>query len=104
MYRRGPGPGLRGPFPWGLLNALYACKGKVVSKERLAREACEIEIDILKEPIGKQDQYAAAFGNINYIRFNRDETVDVSPILLTESVKKKFEERLCLYHVGGERR
>lgn len=100
----GTGLGSSSAFTVGLLNALYACKGKVVSKERLAREACEVEIDILKEPIGKQDQYAAAFGNINYIRFNRDETVDVSPILLTEPAKKRLEESLCLYHIGGERR
>src|SRR3990172_8946911 len=104
MYRRGPGPGLRGPFPWGLLNALYACKGKVVSKERLAREACEIEIDILKEPIGKQDQYAAAYGNINYIRFNSDDTVDVKPVFLMNSDKKSIEDDLCLYYVGGNRK
>ena len=100
----GTGLGSSSSFTVGLLNALYAYKGKVVSKERLAQEACEIEIDILGEPIGKQDQYAAAYGNINYIRFNKDETVDVSPILLTESAKKRLEECLCLYHVGGERR
>ena len=100
----GTGLGSSSAFTVGLLNALYAYKGKVVPKERLSREACEIEIDILGEPIGKQDQYAAAFGNINYIRFNRDETVDVSPILLTESVKKSLEAHLYLYHVGGERR
>lgn len=100
----GTGLGSSSSFTVGLLNALYAYKGKVVSKERLASEACEIEIDILCEPIGKQDQYAASYGNINYIKFNKDETVDVSPILLTESVKKQFEECLCLYYVGGERR
>lgn len=100
----GTGLGSSSSFTVGLLNALYACKGKVISKERLAQEACEIEIDILGEPIGKQDQYAAAYGNINYIRFNKDETVDVSPILLTEPAKKRFEESLCMYYVGGERR
>ena len=100
----GTGLGSSSAFTVGLLNALYAYKGKVVSKERLAREACEIEIDILGEPIGKQDQYGSAFGNINYIRFNQDETVNVSPILLTESVKKRLETCLYLYHVGGERR
>lgn len=100
----GTGLGSSSSFTVGLLNALYAYKGKVVSKERLAREACEIEIDILGEPIGKQDQYAAAFGNINYIRFNKDETVDVSQILLSESIKKRFEDNLFMYHVGGERR
>jgi len=100
----GTGLGSSSAFTVGLLNALYAYKGRAVSKERLAAEACEIEIDILGEPIGKQDQYAAAYGNINYIRFNKDETVDVSPILLTESARKILESNLCLYYVGGKRR
>ena len=88
----------------GLLNALYAYRGKVVSKERLAAEACEIEIDVLGEPIGKQDQYAAACGNINHIAFNRDETVNVTPILMSEPAKRLLENRLCLYYIGGDRR
>ena len=99
----GTGLGSSSAFTVGLLNALYAYRGKTVSSGRLAREASEIEIDILKEPIGKQDQYAAAFGGLNYLRFNRDETVEVSPILLTESVKKKLETKLRLYYVGGMR-
>ncbi len=100
----GTGLGSSSSFTVGLLNALYAYRGKIVSKEKLAKEACEIEIDILGEPIGKQDQYAAAYGNINYIKFNKDETVDVSPILLSELIKKKLEGGLCLYYIGGERR
>lgn len=100
----GTGLGSSSAFTVGLLNALYAYKGKVVSKERLAAETCEIEIDILKEPIGKQDQYAVAYGNINYIKFNKDETVDVSPILLTEEAREKLEDRLCLYYIGGKRK
>lgn len=100
----GTGLGSSSAFTVGLLNALYAYKGKVVPKERLAAEACEIEIDILREPIGKQDQYAVAYGNINYIKFNKDETVDVSPILLTEPAREKLEDRLCLYYIGGKRK
>ena len=100
----GTGLGSSSAFTVGLLNALYAYKGKVVSKERLAAEACEIEIDILKEPIGKQDQYAVAYGSINYIKFNKDETVDISPILLAEPARKKLEDRLCLYYIGGKRK
>lgn len=100
----GTGLGSSSSFTVGLLNALYAYKGSTVTKERIAREACEIEIDILKEPIGKQDQYAAAYGNINYIRFNRDETVDVSPILLTDRSKRRLEANLRLYYVGGKRK
>src|SRR4030067_3849013 len=100
----GTGLGSSSSFTIGLLNALYAHKGIVVSNEKLAQEACEIEIDILGEPIGKQDQYAVAYGNINHIRFNKDETVYVSQILLTESARKALETNLCLYHVGGNRR
>jgi len=99
----GTGLGSSSSFTVGLLNALYAYKGKVVSKQRLAEEACEIEIDILKEPIGKQDQFAAAYGNVNHIRFNMDETVEVTPILLPESTKNMFEKTLCLYYTGGQR-
>lgn len=100
----GTGLGSSSAFTVGLLNALYAYKGNVVSKERLASEACEIEIDILNEPIGKQDQYAVAYGNINYIKFNKDETVNVSSILLTASAREKLENGLCLFYVGGKRR
>jgi len=100
----GTGLGSSCSFTVGLLNALYAYKGKMVSKEKLAREACEIEIDILGEPIGKQDQYAAAYGNVNYIRFNKDETVTVSPILLTETATTRIEKMFSLYYVGGNRK
>ena len=68
----GTGLGSSSSFTVGLLSALYAYKGKIVSKEKLAQEACEIEIEILGEPIGKRDQYAAAYGNINYIRFTKE--------------------------------
>jgi len=99
----GTGLGSSSSFTVGLLNALYAYKGKVISKKRLAEEACQIEIDILGEPIGKQDQYATAYGNLNYIRFNRDETVDVSLVFLNETSREKLESRVALYYVGGKR-
>lgn len=100
----GTGLGSSSSFTVGLLNALYAYRGKVIAKQRLAAEACDIEINVLREPIGKQDQFAAAYGNINHIRFNRDETVEVSPILLTESAKRRLEKCLCLYYLGGQRK
>src|SRR3989338_751975 len=100
----GSGLGSSSAFTVGLLNALYAYKGKKVSKQTLAEEACEIEVDILGEPIGKQDQYITAHGNINYIRFNKDETVNISPISLTVSGHKNLEDSLSLYYIGGERR
>lgn len=100
----GTGLGSSSAFTVGLLHALYAYKGKTVSKETLAREACEIEIDIVGEPIGKQDQYSAAYGGMNYIRFDKDETVTVLPIMLSEGAHKKLEKRMCLYYIGGDRR
>ncbi len=100
----GTGLGSSSAFTVGLLHALYTHKGRVVSKEKLAREACEIEINILGEPIGKQDQYSTAYGDLNYIRFNKDEGVVVSPIQLKEITQKKLCERLYLYYLGGERK
>ena len=91
-------------FTVGLLHALYAFKGETISKEKLAQEACEIEIDVLGEPIGKQDQYAAAYGGINVIRFNHDETVMVSPITISANTKKTLEKNLRLYFTGETRR
>ena len=99
----GTGLGSSSAFTVGLLHALYAYKGRVVSKERLAREACEIEIEILGEPIGKQDQYAVAFGNLNYIKFYKDETVAVTPIVIDEDCKNNLEQYLYLYYTGGVR-
>ena len=84
----------------GVLNALYAYKGIFASAERLAKEACEIEIDILKHPIGKQDQYICAYGGMNYIQFNKDGTVFVDPIICTAETKKKLHSRLMLFYTG----
>lgn len=86
-----------------LLQVLYAYKGRCVSKERLAKDACDIEIDTLKEPIGKQDQYAVSFGGINYIRFNKDDSVNVEPILSSQENKLRLEKNLMLCYIGGER-
>ena len=66
------GLGSSSSFSVGLLNALYALKGQMVKKETLAKQAAEIEIDILKRNMGKQDHYAAAYGGINIITFNSD--------------------------------
>lgn len=84
----------------GTLNALYAYMGKHVSAEKLAREASEIEIDILGAPIGKQDQYAAAYGGFNHIKFHKNEEVTVDPILLKKSTKQELNKNLLLFHTG----
>ncbi len=99
----GTGLGSSCTFTVGLLHALYAYKGKFVSHERLAREASKIEIDILGEPIGKQDQYAASHGNLNYIQFNSDETVDVIPIVCNAETKKQLQKNFLLFYTGVTR-
>lgn len=99
----GTGLGSSCSFTIGLLHALYAYKGKFVSQERLAQEACKIEITILNEPIGKQDQYAAAYGNLNYIQFNPDEAVDVRPIVCHPEIKKQLQKNLLLFWTGMTR-
>lgn len=91
-------------FTVGLLKALYAYKGIYVSNEEIAKQACNIEIDILKEPIGKQDQYAVAVGGMNYIKFNKDESVLIEPIICPIENKKKLEENLLLFYTGVTRK
>jgi D-glycero-alpha-D-manno-heptose-7-phosphate kinase len=71
---------------------------------RLAGETCQIEIDILKRPIGKQDQYAAAFGNLNIIKFNCDDTVNLQHLLVEEGIKRSLEANLMLIYTGVTRK
>ena len=99
----GAGLGSSGSFAVGLLNALYAYKGVLKSAEDLAREACHIEIDILGEPIGKQDQYIAAYGGFRYIQFNPDETVVTEPILWSNKNKEELVENLLVLYTGDVR-
>jgi len=96
----GTGLGSSSSFTVGLLNALYTFKGEQKSSEYLANKACQIEIDILKQPIGKQDQYAAAFGNINYFRFNADETVSHEPLKLSTHDMNKLNKKMLLFYTG----
>lgn len=99
----GIGLGSSSALAVGVLNALYAYKGQHVSAERLAREACEIEISVLKNPIGKQDQYIAAYGGFQYIKFNRDESVFVDPVIFPHETKRLLNDRLLLYYTGTTR-
>ncbi len=97
---QGTGLGSSSSYTVGLLNALYAYKGYHAEPERLAREACQIEIERCGKPIGKQDQYIAAYGNTQYIRFNPDETVYVDPIICPGEIKKRLQSRLLLFYTG----
>jgi D-glycero-alpha-D-manno-heptose-7-phosphate kinase len=96
----GIGLGSSSSLAVGVLNALYAYKGKHVSAEHLAQKACEIEIDILRHPIGKQDQYAAAYGGFNFIQFNKDESVFVDPIICDRETREKLNRKLLLFYTG----
>lgn len=96
----GTGMGSSSSYVVGLLNALYAYQGKHVNAEKLARQACQIEIDILKKPIGKQDQYIAAYGGFQYIQFNSNESVYVDPIVCKIETKKILEKKLLLFYTG----
>jgi len=96
----GSGLGASSSLTVGVLNALHALKGERVSAETLAREACQIEIEILDRPIGKQDQYAAAYGGFNYIQFNRDESVLVEPINCHKETRSSLANNLLLFYTG----
>lgn len=96
----GTGLGSSSAFTVGLLHTLYCYQGKYVSKGRLAEEASVIEIDKLGNPIGKQDQYAAAFGGLNFISFHKDDTVSVEPIVTRAETLKKLQDNLVMFYTG----
>jgi D-glycero-alpha-D-manno-heptose-7-phosphate kinase len=99
----GTGLGSSSSLTVGLLNALYAYRGQVTSARRLAEESCRIEIDILKKPIGRQDQYAAAFGGVNYIRFHSDHSVDVEPVPCRPEILRELERRIIILYTEKRR-
>ncbi|MDZ7318615.1 MAG: GHMP kinase [candidate division KSB1 bacterium] len=99
----GSGLGSSSSITVGLLNAFYAYRGELVTAEQLAREACEIEIDILGKPIGKQDQYIAAYGGFRFFRFLPNEEVIVERIPLENSRKRRFGSNLLLFFTGTTR-
>jgi D-glycero-alpha-D-manno-heptose-7-phosphate kinase len=99
----GSGLGSSSSFTVGLLNAFYAFRGEQVPAERLAREACEIEIGRLSKPIGKQDQYIAAYGGLRSFRFRRDGAVDVKPLSLPGEKVRELSGRLHLFFTGKTR-
>ncbi len=100
----GTGMGSSSSFTVGLLHNLYTSIGKKVIKGELAEEACLIEIELLKEPIGKQDQYAAAYGGMNVIRFDKDGTTAVDPLDLSTAAKEELEGNLLMFYLGTQRK
>lgn len=98
----GTGMGSSSSFTVGLLHNLYRASGIPADKERLAKEACRIEIDVLKEPIGKQDQYAAAYGGLNIFRFQSNGDVVVEPIEVEQEVIAQFQSNLLMFYLGEQ--
>jgi D-glycero-alpha-D-manno-heptose-7-phosphate kinase len=99
----GTGMGSSSSLTVGLLSALHAYRHRVVGPDILASQACAIEIDRLNKPIGRQDQYAAAFGGLNYIRFNSDDSVDVEPVPCRAETLKELEAHSLLLYTGQTR-
>jgi D-glycero-alpha-D-manno-heptose-7-phosphate kinase len=99
----GSGLGSSSAFTVCLLNALYYYKGNIVSKYKLAEDASHIMMDILKEPIGKQDQYASAFGSLNHLEITTDGRVTITPINISHANLKKLESNLMLFYTGFTR-
>jgi D-glycero-alpha-D-manno-heptose-7-phosphate kinase len=97
---KGTGLGSSSSFTVGLMHALYAHRGLHVPAERLAAEACEIEIGRCGEPIGKQDQYAAAYGGLSFIRFNQDDSVCVDPIICRRETIRDLESQILVFYTG----
>jgi D-glycero-alpha-D-manno-heptose-7-phosphate kinase len=99
----GTGLGSSGSFATALLKALHAHKKGLIHPRELAEQACHIEIDVLKEPIGKQDQYIAAFGGITSFEFGTDDTVRAHPLNLSSETLYNLEDNLLLYFTGYSR-
>ena len=99
---RGTGLGSSSAVTVGLLNALHRFAGNNASPEQLAEEACRIEIDVLGQPIGRQDQYAAAFGGVNSISFGAD-GVEINPVKISPYVSKRLSEEFTLVFTGTSR-
>lgn len=99
----GSGLGSSSSITVGLLNAFYAYRGEQVSPERLAREACEIEIDLLGKPIGIQDQYIAAYGNLRFFEFRKDGKVYSESFNLSDEEKRRLVSNLLTFYTGKTR-
>jgi D-glycero-alpha-D-manno-heptose-7-phosphate kinase len=99
----GTGLGSSSSITVGLLHALYTYRGEIVTQRTLADQACHIEIERLHKPIGRQDQYIAAFGNMRFISFN-EKGIDIEYIQLASELKRKLESSLMLFYTGITRK
>lgn len=99
----GTGLGSSGSFTTSLLKALHTLKNNLVHPQQLAEDACHIELDLLKEPIGKQDQYIAAYGGVTCFEFNADGTVAAYPLKIDKETLYNLEDNLLLFFTGYSR-
>jgi D-glycero-alpha-D-manno-heptose-7-phosphate kinase len=99
----GTGLGSSSAFTSGLITLCNAYTEKYMAKDDIAKHACDIEINQLKEPIGKQDQYACSIGGLNFIKFNSDDTVSIEKILMKKEYVNKLESNLLMFYLGSTR-
>ena len=97
---RGTGLGSSSTFTVGLINVLSAYLGRHISADELGRQSCHVEIELCGEPIGKQDQYAAAFGGLNLIEFHPDDSVLVTPVVMSGDLRRTLERRIVAFYTG----
>ncbi len=97
----GTGLGSSSSFTVALLHLLHTYKGRYVSKYKLAKDACEVEIEKLGGQIGRQDQFAAAFGGLNFYEFQPGGFVNVEPVVMAAESYKKLENNILMFYVGG---
>lgn len=99
----GTGLGSSSCYAVGLLNALHTMKRDYISLQQLAEEACYLEIDVLKKPIGKQDQYIGTFGGLTVLEIERDGKVNVSKARVSDSTIEDLQRNLLIFFTGVER-
>jgi D-glycero-alpha-D-manno-heptose-7-phosphate kinase len=99
----GTGLGSSGSFTTSLLKALHTLKKNLVHPQQLAEDACHIELDLLQEPIGKQDQYIAAYGGVTCFEFNKDGSVKAYPLNIDKETLYNLEDNLLLFFTGYSR-
>jgi D-glycero-alpha-D-manno-heptose-7-phosphate kinase len=99
----GTGLGSSGSFTTALLHALYTMQNRILTRHELAECACHLEIDVLREPVGKQDQYIAAYGGITAFEFGQDGSVEVRPLRLSSETLFNLEDNLLLFFTGYSR-
>lgn len=99
----GTGLGSSGSFTTALIKALHAHRRRPLQPDQVARIACEIEIDILEEPVGKQDQYIASYGGISCFEFDKDGSVNVRPLSIGMDTMFDLEDNLLLFFTGWYR-